>query len=138
MTESLDNNFEKIIEWASDQLSKGEFAVVLSGEKLNFAVNLLSDIKDRFMRKGKIIESQFTVPNEIFLEFVTTRDLDRQNICMFNMLKQAGFQEADIRTYCIQELLPKYKEKLKFSDEKIEGIANSIKKALKEVFPTLN
>lgn len=119
-------------------LVNGEFSGALIDHGLPFAVPFLSSIRDEFKRGRRKIESHGRIPNEVFLEFMTTNSLDRQNISMFTILKQAGFQEADIENHFLKELIPQYKSKLKFSDEQIEVLTNSITTALRKVFPTLN
>ena len=119
-------------------LTEGRFTDVLSGRKLKFVVGLLGQLRDEFMRGKRKVTSYGGLPNEIFLEFVTTKNLDRQNISMLTILKQAGFKKEDIKTHFLDKLLPQYRKKSKFTPEQIRGLENSVIKALDEVFPTLN
>ena len=139
MSENLKGNNKqnvlKILEWAKDQLMKGEFRVVLAGEKLDFAVNLLTELKERGKRR---MESPLRVPGETFSEFIITDDIDRQNISMFTMLKEADFGKEAIREYFDKLLIDKYAGQLRWSVEKIAVMKASVTKALDEVFPTLN
>src|SRR3989338_7831861 len=139
MIEDLNRDMEDAILIAAFfDLTEGRFTNVLSGKRLRVVVALLSQLRDEFTSGKRKVTSYGGLPNEIFLEFMTTKNLDRQNISMLTILKQAGFKKEDIKTHFLDKLLPQYRKKSKFTPEQIRGLENSVIKALDEVFPTLN
>ena len=139
MIEDLNRDREDaILTAAFFDLTEGRFTNVLSGKRLRVVVALLSQLRDEFTSGKRKVTSYGGLPNEIFLEFMTTKNLDRQNATMFTMLKQAGFDKPSIEKYFLEELMPKYRDTLHFPPERITTIKESVTKALDEVFPTLN